>query len=85
MPSPSEANLGLLDYEIARDAGTSGLKKFRINCQTYSPNERYNIGKHDQSSVQQVLYKGAKQNFYNLGRALFVRYVQSMRKNLKLR
>ena len=46
MPSPSEANLGILDYEIARDAGTSGLKKFRINCQTYSPNERYNIGKH---------------------------------------
>ena len=46
MPSRSEANLGLLDYEIARDAGTSGLKKCRINYQKYSPNERYNIGKH---------------------------------------
>ena len=46
MLSPSEASLGLLDFEIATDAGTSGLKKSRINCQKYSPNERYNIGKH---------------------------------------
>ena len=67
MPSRSEANLGLLDYEITRDAGTSGLKKCRINYQKYSPNERYNIGSMHQSSVQQVLYKGSKQNFHNKG------------------
>ena len=36
----------LLDYEIARDAGASGFKKSRSNYQKYSPNERYNIGKH---------------------------------------
>ena len=46
MPSPSEARLCLLEFEITTDAGTSGLKKCRINCQKYSPNERYNIGKH---------------------------------------
>ena len=46
MPSHSETNLGLLDYETARDAGTSGLKKSRSNYQKYCPNERYNIGKH---------------------------------------
>ena len=31
MPSHSETNLGLPDYETARDAGTSGLKKSRSN------------------------------------------------------
>ena len=46
MPSRSEANLGLLDYETARDVGAGELKKSRINCQKYSPNEPYNIGKH---------------------------------------
>ena len=46
VPSHSETNLSLLDYETARDAGTSGLKKSRSNYQKYSPNERYNIGKH---------------------------------------
>ena len=46
VPSHSETNLGLFDYETARDARTSGLKKSRSNYQKYSPNERYNIGKH---------------------------------------
>ena len=46
VPSHSETSLGLLDYEAARDTGTSGLKKSRKNYQKYSPNERYNIGKH---------------------------------------
>ena len=46
VPSHSETSLGLLDYEAARDTGTSGLKKSRSNYQKYSPNERYNIGKH---------------------------------------
>ena len=46
VPSHSETNLSLLDYETARDAGTSGLKKSRSNYQKYSPNEQYNIGKH---------------------------------------
>ena len=41
VPSHSETNLGLLDYEITRDAGTSGLKKSKSNYQKYSPNERY--------------------------------------------
>ena len=46
MPSHSETNLGLLDYETAGDAGMSGLKKSRSNYQKYSPKKRYNIGKH---------------------------------------
>ena len=41
VPSHSETSLGLPDYEITRDAGTSGLKKSRSNYQKYSPNERY--------------------------------------------
>ena len=45
-PSHSGRSLGLLDYEAASDRGTSGLKKARSNYQKYSPNERYNIGKH---------------------------------------
>ena len=46
VPSHSETNLGLLVYETARDTRTNGLKKSRSNYQKYSPNERYNIGKH---------------------------------------
>ena len=46
VPSYSETHLDLLDYETASESGTSGLKKPRSNYQTYSPNERYNIGKH---------------------------------------
>ena len=36
----------LLDYETAKDAGTSGFRKSRSNHQKYYPNERFNIGKH---------------------------------------
>ena len=57
MSSYSETNLGILDYEKARDAGTSGLKKSRSNYQKYFPNERYNIGKHASES--------SKRNFHN--------------------
>ena len=39
-------NLGLLDYEKTRDAGSSRLKKSRSSYQKNSPNEPYNIGKH---------------------------------------
>ena len=41
-----ETNLGLLNYETARNARTSWLKKSRSNYQKYSPNERYYMGKH---------------------------------------
>ena len=46
MPSLSETNLGLLDYETARDVGITGLKKSRSNYQKYFTNERYNIGEY---------------------------------------
>ena len=57
MSSYSETNLGILDYEKASDAGTSGLKKSRSNYQKYSPNERYNIRKHASES--------SKRNFHD--------------------
>ena len=34
------------NFTLVRDAGTSGLKKSKSNYEKYSPNERYNIGKH---------------------------------------
>ena len=46
VPSHSETNLGLLDYEKARGAGTSGLKKSRSYYPKNSTNEWYYIGKH---------------------------------------
>ena len=46
MPCHSETNLGLLDYETARDAWIIGLKKSKSNYRKYFPNERYNIGKY---------------------------------------
>ena len=83
VPSHSETNLGLLDYETARDEGTSGLKKSRSNYQKYYSNERYNVGKHASEFGTASTLQRFKAEFPQLRRALFVRYVQSMRKNLK--
>ena len=46
VPSHSETNLGLLDYETARGARTSRLKKSRSYYPKNSSNEWYNSGKH---------------------------------------
>ena len=85
VPSRSEINPGLLDYKTARDAGTSGLKKSKSYYQKYSPDEQYNIATHASEFGTASTLRRFKTEFPQLRRALFVRYVQSMRKNLKLR
>ena len=52
MPSHSQTNLILLDYGIAKDAGTIGLKTSRSNYQKYSPNERYYTEKYAASTLR---------------------------------
>ena len=66
VPSHSETNLGLLDYETAGDAGTSGLKKSRSNYQKYSPKKRYNIWKHGSDRGTAITLRRFKAEFPRL-------------------
>ena len=84
VPSHSETNLGLLDFETTTDAETSRLKKYRSNYQKYSPNERYNIGKHASEFGTASTLRRCKGEFPKLKERTVLRYVLSMRKNLKL-
>ena len=62
-----ETNLGLVDYQTARDARTSWLKKSRSKYQKYSPNKRYYIGKHALEFCTASTLRWFKAKFRELG------------------
>ena len=82
VPSHSETNLGLLDYETAGDSGKSGLKKSRSNYQKYSPKKQYNTGKHGSERGTAITLRRFKAEFPQL-RWSNVRSIRSKYENLK--